>query len=377
MKILFISMPSIHFVRWIESLENLDADLYWFDILDRGRIDTKLKIHQFVDWKKRKNNIKGVDFIRKNLPKLHSKVQSFYQVTIAEELERIINEVKPDVIHSFEMQSCSYPIVNVMKKHHDLKWIYSCWGSDLYYYGNISSHKKRIVNALVRIDYLHADNQRDAILAKDLGFNGKFVGVIPGGGGYDIEAYNTHKEPIDKRKVILVKGYEHRFGRAIAVVKALMLLNKELNDYEIVIFGAHKEVYDFVKKKNLPFKVLGTQELNHEALVLLMGKALIYIGNSTSDGLPNTLLEAVVMGAFPIQSNPGNVTAEVVEHGKNGFLIDNPEDFHGIAKLIKIAVEDKELLMKASQYNSDLALKKYNYKDIQHKIINVYQNSLS
>lgn len=31
-------MPSIHAIRWIESLENTPFELYWFDIMDRGNI---------------------------------------------------------------------------------------------------------------------------------------------------------------------------------------------------------------------------------------------------------------------------------------------------------------------------------------------------
>ena len=44
--------------------------------------------------------------------------------------------------------------------------------------------------------------------------------------------------------------------------------------------------------------------LPQDELMKLIGKSLIYIGNSISDGMPNTLLEAIVMGVFRIQSNP-------------------------------------------------------------------------
>lgn len=65
-----------------------------------------------------------------------------------------------------------------------------------------------------------------------------------------------------------------------------------------------------------------------------MGQSIVYIGNNISDGIPNTVLEAMIMGAFPIQSNPGGATAEIIEEGNNGFLIHNPEDIEEIKKLI-------------------------------------------
>jgi hypothetical protein len=40
-------------------------------------------------------------------------------------------------------------------------------------------------------------------------------------------------------------------------------------------------------------------------------QSVLHIGNSISDGMPNALLEAMGMGAFSIQSNPGKVSEEV------------------------------------------------------------------
>jgi hypothetical protein len=46
------------------------------------------------------------------------------------------------------------------------------------------------------------------------------------------------------------------------------------------------------------------------------GQSILHIGNSISDGMPNALLEAMGMGAFPIQSNPGKVSEEVIRRSK-------------------------------------------------------------
>ena len=66
MKILFISMPSVHVIRWIENLKDTSHELFWFDVLDRGRLDTLESVTQFVEWKKRKvQPIKGEYFLSK------------------------------------------------------------------------------------------------------------------------------------------------------------------------------------------------------------------------------------------------------------------------------------------------------------------------
>ena len=41
--------------------------------------------------------------------------------------------------------------------------------------------------------------------------------MIPGGGGYHLEQMLSKRIPTTERKVILVKGYHHIFGRALNV----------------------------------------------------------------------------------------------------------------------------------------------------------------
>jgi glycosyltransferase involved in cell wall biosynthesis len=369
-------MPSIHVNRWVENLKTSGHDIYWFDVMSRGSLNSPFisKDRQFIDWKKRKlPYIKGEYFLSKKTPVFFSKVQPFLEVTSAEYLEVIINTVKPDVVHSFELQSCSFPILKTMKKHPDLKWIYSCWGSDIYYYSKFKKELKKIKSVLNRVDYLIADCYRDQKLSIQFGFKGKVLDVIYGGGGFDIEGFEKYKLELNQRKIILVKGYEHNFGRALNIIKALSLIPNTINDYEVHVFGTHEIVQGFIERNNLPFKIYGRHNLKHEDLLKLMGKSLIYIGNSTSDGMPNTLLEAIVMGSFPIQSNPGNVTEEIITDGFNGLLIHNPQNVDEIKAIIIKALKDENLRDVSFLNNTELANSKLNYDVINEKIRNIYQ----
>ena len=377
MKILFISMPSVHVIRWIENLKDSQHELFWFDVLGKGKLQTIDEVQQFSDWKKRKiPYIKGEHFIKKNIPSLYEKLSFNLEVSANQELERIILEIQPDVIHSFEMQSCSYPILKTMNKYSKIKWIYSCWGSDLYFYQNDTKHLNKIKKVLKRVDFIHTDCQRDYQLAVKLGFKGKHLGVIPGGTGFRIDELNNLKLPVSQRKIILVKGYQHLFGRALNVVKALSEIQSDIENYQVIVFGAHKEVIDFIHRNELPFEVFDRNELGHQQILELMGKAIIAIGNSISDGMSNTLLEAIVMGAFPIQSNPGGVSAEIITNNENGFLIENTEDTNEIAVLILKALNDFELLQGANHKNSILAEQRLEYDFNKNKIINLYASIL-
>lgn len=376
MKILFISMQAIHATRWIENLKDAGHELYWFDVLERGNLKTNIELEQIVNWKKRKvPYIKGEHFLRKNFPMIYEKIEPYLEVTANEKLAQILEEVQPDLVHSFEMQSCSYPILKTMRKYPHIKWLYSCWGSDLFHFKNHPTHLSKIKAVLNRIQYLHTDCERDFIIAQQLGFNGKHFGVIPGGGGFNLEAFLPYIQSVPERKIILIKGYQHHVGRGLVLVKALQNIQETIqkSGFEVVVFGAHPVVIDYVKENKLPYQVYDRHGLAHQDLIQLMGKSALYLGNSLSDGMPNTLLEAIGMGAFPIQSNPGNVTAEIVTHGINGYLIENPNDDKSISDLILKVLQQPQLQQKAFEINQKTAKDRLDYYVNQQKIVALYQ----
>jgi glycosyltransferase involved in cell wall biosynthesis len=368
-------MPSVHISRWVENLKDSEYELFWFDVLGKGKLQTIDSVQQFTNWKNRKlPYLKGEHFLSKKFPKLYDKWNSLVEVTANQALEKIILEFQPDVIHSFEMQNCSYPILKTMNKYPSIKWIYSCWGSDLFYYQNDNTHLGKIKNVIKRVNFIHTDCNRDYHLAVKLGFIGKHLGVIPGGTGFKLEKLNDVKLPISERKIILVKGYQHLFGRALTVVKALESILSTIENYNVVVYGAHNEVLNYVTDKKLPFKVFDRHALSHQHVLELMGKSILAIGNSVSDGMSNTLLEAIVMGAFPIQSNPGGVSAEIISNNENGFLIENPNDIAAIANLIVKALNDFELLQRANHKNSILAKERLDYNFNKKKVIESYSS---
>lgn len=377
MKILFVSMPCIHTIRWIENLKDTSFEMYLFDVLGRGELETINSVHQFTDWKKRKiPYIRGEYFLSKNLPSFYNRIQPFLEVSANAQLEKIIKAIQPDIIHSFEMQGCSYPILKTMNKFPNIKWIYSCWGNDLFYYKKLKEHYSKIKKVLNRVNYIHADCYRDFDIAKELGFKGDYLGVIPTGGGFRLNDLSKFILPLKQRKTIVVKGYQHQFGRGLKIVQALKDIQSDLIDYDVVVFGAHREVIEFIKMNKLSYTVFDRHGLKHEELLELMGQSLIYIGNSISDGMPNTLLEAIAMGAFPIQSNPGGATAEIINHGVNGFLIENPESVDEIQQLIKQAISDPILIEKAREINYNLAKQRLDYEKNKSKIIAIYDNQI-
>lgn len=370
MKILMVSIPTLHFFRWANQLQDAGHEVYWFDITGMSQPVTKISwIKQKVDWKL-KWDYPGRILVKNKFPKLYKFIQQFNEKDTARTFENYLNEIKPDFVHSFALYLSCSPIIEVMEKNPAQKWIYSSWGSDLFYFQNEPAYLKDIKRVLPRINYLFTDCLRDYEIAKQYGFSGEFLGVFPGGGGFELNEMETYKLPISQRKTILIKGFQGRSGRAIPVLKAITTLKEQLLNYEIVVFGSDPQTFEYVTNSELKkwknFQILG--KIPHEEVLKLMGKSLIYIGNSNSDGMPNTMLEAIFMGAFPIQSNPGGATAELIQNGVNGLLIEDCEDEEEIKKLILQAVKTDEFKAK----NEDLIVS-LGFQFVKEKVKEIYK----
>ncbi|MDO7172722.1 glycosyltransferase [Mariniflexile sp. AS56] len=381
MKILMVSMNSIHFVRWTEQLKDSGHEVFWFDILDGGRAEGLPWVHQITGWKQKYPSFKGRYFLKKRVPFLYKKLSFLFENNTEKVFEKVLQDIKPDVVHSVVMYISCTPILNVMQKHSHLPWIYSSWGSDLYYFKNIPSYKEDILRVLPRVNYLITDCKRDISIARELGFKGQVLGTFPGGGGFDYNETDAYIKPITERTTILVKGYQGRSGRAIEVIKALELIKIELELYQIIVFGADKEVENYITEHGISQKVAvkvlpRSNFLTHAAILKLMGEALVYIGNSNSDGMPNTLLEAIAQGAFPIQSNPGGASSEVIKHGENGFLIEDCNDSEAIKELIVKVVSNSGLIEKAFIKNQNNIKPRFEITRIKTQVLNAYNEVL-
>lgn len=376
MKILLVSISNHHFFQWANQLEQAGHEVYWFDILDGGPNSDKLPwVTQIKGWKLR------WDFpfrqtIKAKFPRCYKSIQKVNEREITAVFDRLINKVKPDLVHCFEMQLAGFPILSVLQKHNKIKFVYSSWGSDLYYFKEQGSSDRQVRTFLERVDYLITDCFRDYQIAVATGYRNIFLGVFPGNGGIDYPVKLV--QSIKNRPLILIKGYESFGCKASTIIAALQLVPVVLFDtFEIVIYSADAVIIDQIKNARL-FKTVKhriiprTTFLDNKEMLKMMGLASIHISNNISDGMPNTLLESMGMGAFPIQSNPGNVSAEVITHGVNGYLIDNPLDEIEIANWIEKAIMDTVLRLKAQDCNTKQIQEQYSRAALKDKVCELY-----
>ena len=111
-----------------------------------------------------------------------------------------------------------------------------------------------------------------------------------------------------------------------------------------------------VKDTQLNVRSFRRGELPHYELLSLFKSARIYIGISLSDGISVSLQEAMVCGAFPIQTNT-SCADEWIVNGKSGFIVD-PDNFMNLVSTIKTALIDDSLVDGAAEVNYLEARKK-------------------
>jgi glycosyltransferase involved in cell wall biosynthesis len=174
----------------------------------------------------------------------------------------------------------------------------------------------------------------------------------------DIEKIDFGK----KRKTILFVGriseFQKRLSLIIEVWKIILNTNK-YNDWNLKIVGDGEDL-DTIKemaKKLDRIYFEGRQESES-----YFEEASIFIMTSAFEGFPMTLVESLERGCVPIAMDSFLSLSDVIENGKNGFIIPNG-DINAMAEKIQILMTD-ESLRKEMALNGLQSVKKFDVKII-------------
>jgi glycosyltransferase involved in cell wall biosynthesis len=94
-------------------------------------------------------------------------------------------------------------------------------------------------------------------------------------------------------------------------------------------------------------------------MAALFRRAEISVSPSTHDGTPNTLLEAMACGCFPIAGDLESVREWLVR-GETGLIID-PADDEGLAWAMLRALEDEDMRATAARRNRQVIRQRADY----------------
>jgi glycosyltransferase involved in cell wall biosynthesis len=387
-KVLFVGMiDTVHVAYWISQIRDQNWEIYLFPVesalptpglRDLSLFATRFFRPAFLDKSVRYIRWSSLSFYLDTLNRMLLKHQHFHKFK-EWALLHAIQSIQPDIIHSMEFQHAGYLTLSVKKKLGNKfpTWIATSWGSDLYLFGRFPEHQGPIRQVLESCNYYSGDCVRDVQLARNMGFKGLILPVFPGRGGFDIKYMTSFRQsgPVSTRKTILVKGYQGWAGRALVAFQAFRHCLDILRDYTIVLYAVVEDVKIaarlFEQETGLPIKVVPASSPESEILSQF-GKARVHIGLSISDGTPNSLLEAMVMGAFPIQSCT-SCADEWIQDGKGGLIVP-PEEPSKIANAIRRALTDDALVDQAAEINAQTARERLDYSVIQPQVMKIYRD---
>jgi len=292
-------------------------------------------------------------------------------------LARVIRRLKPDTVHSLEIQHAGYLTLEARNHLGDSfpTWIVTNWGSDIYLFGRLSEHADKIRAVLAACDYYSCECHRDVGLGRAFGFEGVVLSVLPNTGGFDLEWVQQFRQPgpTSARRLIVLKGYQGWAGRALVGLRAIELSADVLKDYRVAVYLAGQDVRIaaelVAQSTGVPIEIV--PHSSHEDMLRLHGRARVSIGLSISDAVSTSMLEAMVMGSFPIQSNTG-CADEWIRDGETGVLV-HPEDPGAVAGAIRRAVTDDALVDRAADINARVAAERLDQSVIQPQVIAMYE----
>jgi len=388
MKILFVGFPySIHTYRWISQLDGSEIEYYFFPNQHNQPLNPNFKNLKYFESFYKTNYFNDLpnnnyyspylnflsfsknSFLKKSLFFIDRKINK--ENHLMNDLLKVIKTIKPDIVHSMETQNSGY-LVSLAKENFKGKfpiWVHSIWGIDLHFYGNKPLHESQIRKCLSAVDYLITEGKRDCRLARFYGYKNKDI-IFQSTGGCFVPA-TLNKKP-SERKIILVKGWQDECRNALNSMEAIENCVKELETFEVIVYSANKPVLDFVEKikKQNSLKIRIIEQMSHQDLIEINKNARISICVNFSDGVPNTMLEAMMCGAFPIQSNT-SMAEEWIEDGITGILVP-PDNVELTIKALKTALQNDNLVDKAGIHNHQLIQNKLNYYKIREEVLDFY-----
>ena len=297
---------SIHSARWLAQLREQDIDFLIFPSSPHRRVHPELE--------RLLSSSEAASFRLVPLSRhfalplwiLDKFANNFFRGSL---LKASIKSFQPGTVHSLELQNAGYLALRALSswKPKGLKFLVTNWGSDIFWFQRFSMHKAKLEKLLQLADVYSAECERDVVLARNLGFTGQAMPVIPNAGGFSEADFAIPRLAPSERKTIALKGYHGWVGRAKVSLEAVREMSEELRGYKIIVYSANRSVLKLAKQVSkqtgLEIKAFGKGAMSREQVLEMFAKSKIYVGLSESDGISTSMLEAMAMGAIPVQTS--------------------------------------------------------------------------
>ena len=294
----------------------------------------------------------------------------------ATDLASIIRRIKPDILHAMRIPYEGMLTAQALfsSDPFQVPFLISVWGNDFTLHAPSTKKMMDLTRLTLKIaDGLHTDCIRDQVYAEVWGFNtkDKRTKVLPGSGGVQMDRFSL---PHQETGLVVINPRGIRaYIRNDTFFKSIPLI---LNKYPEIKFicpnmaGQH-DAENWVEKLSIRESTTLLPFLDRNRMADLFKQSKIVVSPSEHDGTPNTLLEAMACGCFPIAGDIATIR-EWITPGVNG-LVFNPSKPEDLAERICLVLENGELLDRARYLNVSLVKDRAEYHSTMQKADEFYQ----
>lgn len=310
-----------------------------------------------------------------------------HATTIEKALADVIREWRPDIIHTLGFDSASYFYLRT-RKQFGLegigRWVAQARGGpDLALQRYSPDFKSQIEEVLATCDHFIADNEPNYEYALSAGLSEKKIkepgmGVVSGAGGMDVDALRAMwTMPPSKRERVIVwpKAYETYTAKAMPVFEAILKVWDRIQPCRIeMLWMVQSDVkiwYEKLFPSHIKRSCPAFGRLSREETIQRMANARVMLAPSLSDGIPNTMMEAMALGAAPLVS-PLDTIVPVVQAEQNVLFARNlyPDE---IAEALVRLMSDDELVDRMAENNIVRIREMADRKRVKERALVFYQ----
>ncbi len=289
----------------------------------------------------------------------------------AQRLRGFIERVKPDLVHAMRIP---YEGMMAADAYAGAPLVVSTWGNDFTWHApstRLMSHYTRWTMQVA--DALHADCQRDVRLAQQWGFGVKKpVLVAPGNGGIRSDVFYPPAEPVEEPVIINPRGFRpYVCNEAFFHAIPLVLQRQPEAKFLFALMAGEVQAIQWTQELGIGHAVELLPSLLHSEMADAFRRAQIVASPSVHDGTPNSLLEGIACGCFPVAGDLESIR-EWITPNENGLLFDATQP-RSIADAVISALENKDLRDKAAGPNRSMIAARAEYKHNMQKAEEFYQ----
>ncbi len=294
----------------------------------------------------------------------------------ARKLRALIEEIQPDIVHAlrvpYEGMLAATALSGLVSRP---PFLASIWGNDFTLHAPSTPLMGYFTRKTMQAaDALHADCERDIRLARTWGLGADQPTLVaPGNGGIRSGIFYPPNKPVTNPIIINPRGFR-AYVKNEAFFKSIPLVLAKRSDARFVCSSMQGEAQalQWIRELRIEHAVRLDPQFSHAQMGEVFRAAQIVVSPSVHDGTPNSLIEGMACGCFPIAGDLESIR-EWITPGQNGLLVD-PTDPQAIADAILSALENEDLRRNAAGLNANIISARAEYGRNMERVVEFYGN---